>query len=132
MLSVSKYPKAYIDDCRGQVDRQMAAFRKLKRGGELDAFEPLFFRHMVLALDHYFNHRARVQEQKDGNPLNEVRMLANSIMQHDGVLTADSTIKYNPKKAVLKLAIGDRIALDTRGFQSLAEAFFADLRAKFA
>ena len=61
MLSVSRYPKAYIEDCRGKVDTQLAAFQKLKGGAELRAFEPLFFNHMVLALDRYFNHRARGQ-----------------------------------------------------------------------
>jgi hypothetical protein len=30
MLSVSKYPKAYIDDCRRKIDVQLAAFRKLE------------------------------------------------------------------------------------------------------
>jgi hypothetical protein len=35
--------------------REIAAFSKLKGGAELEAFEPLFFSHMLLALDHYFN-----------------------------------------------------------------------------
>ena len=132
MLSVSKYPKPYIDECRRKVERQIAAFNKLKGSGDLKVFEALFFNHMILALDHYFNHRARGQEKKDGNPLNEVRMLANSIMEGDAVLRADSTIKYDPKRSVLKLKIGDRIALDAAAFQALSDAFFVDMKAKFS
>jgi hypothetical protein len=32
-------------------------------------FERQFFNHMMLALDHYFLHRSRNMEGKDGNPL---------------------------------------------------------------
>jgi hypothetical protein len=132
MLSVSTYPKSYIDDCCRKTGGQIAAFNKLKGGAELKAFAPLFFNHMLLALDHYFNHRARGQEKKDGNPLNEVRMLANSIMENDAVLAADSTIKYDPGKAVLKLRVGDKIALDADAFQRISDAFFDDMKAKFS
>ena len=58
-------------------------------------------------------------------------MLAASLLEHGGVLTADSTIKYNPDKAVLKLPIGAPIRLTAAGFTALAEAYFADLTAKF-
>ena len=132
MLGVNKYPKAYIDGCRRKLADQVAAFGKLKSGSELKAFEPLFFNHMLLALDHYFMHRLRGQEGKDGNALNEVRMLASSIMENDAVLAASSTVKYDRSKAVLGLGIGDRIALDAKAFKTIADAFFAELTAKFS
>ena len=50
-------------------------------------------------------------EGKDGNPLNEVRMMGNSILQNHGVLSADKTIKYNPAKSILKLQVGAEIKL---------------------
>lgn len=131
MLSVSKYPKAYIENCQRKINAQVAAFKKLKGGAELSAFETLFFNHMLLALDRYFNHRARAQELKDGNPLNEVRMLCTSITDGDGKLQLDSTIKYQARNSVLKLSIGDTIALNVAAFEAIAEAFFADLRKKF-
>ena len=40
MLGVSKYPKAYIEDCRRKVDAQLAAFQKLQ-GGAWTAVEPV-------------------------------------------------------------------------------------------
>jgi hypothetical protein len=132
MLAVKTYPKAYIDGCRRKVDAQLAAYRKLKRTPELVAFAPLFFNSMVLALDRYFNHRMRGNEGKDGNALNEVRMLCTSLTDGDGTLRADSTIKYDAKKAVLKLDIGDVIAIDVDAFEALAAAFFAEMRKKFA
>ncbi len=36
---------------------------------------------MILALGHYFVHRGRHTEGKDGNPLTEVRMLCDAIME---------------------------------------------------
>lgn len=134
MLAMSTYPQAYIDGCRAQMQAQLAAYRALAAaapGPALADFEPLFFNNLVLVLETCFMHRTRAVEKKDGNPLNEVRMLAASLLEHDGVLTADNTIKYNPAKAVLKLAIGDPIRLNEAGFTALADAYFADLSAKF-
>jgi hypothetical protein len=39
---------------------------------------------MVLGLDHYFLHRVRKLEGKDGNPLNEVRVICDSLTDNDG------------------------------------------------
>lgn len=38
---------------------------------------------------------------KDGNPLNEVRILCNSIMNNNGIMSKDKTIRLNPEKSVL-------------------------------
>jgi hypothetical protein len=132
MLSVSKYPKACIDGCQRKIAAQVAAFRKLKGGAELAVFEPLVFNHLILALDRYFNHRARGQERKDGNALNEVRMLCTSIAEGEGELQKDSTIKYQADKAVLGLGIGEKIAIDASRFEALAAAFFEEMRRKFS
>lgn len=131
MLSVSRYPRTYVEACERKIDAQIAAFNALKGGAELKAFAPLFFNHMVLALDRYFNHRARGGEGKDGNALNEVRMLCQSLSEGDKV-KADSTIKYGAETAVLELAIGDKIVIDAEGFAALANAFFAELKKRYA
>ena len=76
-------------------------------------------------------HRTRAIEGKDGNPLNEARMLCTSILQNNGVLALDKTIKYRPEASVTKLEIGDEIHLDQAQFQALCDAFFAELERKF-
>jgi len=69
--------------------------------------------------------------KKDGNPLNEVRMVCNSILQNRGAMAADKSIKFNPAKSVLKLQIGDEIKLTEPEFARLFDAFFAEIEAKF-
>lgn len=133
MLCMNSYPKAYIENSQHRLDRQIADYRKLRlpRTEATAAFEKQFLRHMLLALEHYFCHRSRTREKKDGNPLNELRMLCTSIMESDGRLASDSTIQYDVGLAVLQLDIGDRIDLDVEDFQALSRAVFADLQRKF-
>ena len=47
----------------------------------VDAFVPRFFNGLVLQLDYSFVHRTRNLEGKDGNPLNEVRVLCSSLFE---------------------------------------------------
>ncbi|MET0545717.1 MAG: hypothetical protein ABWZ40_05345 [Caulobacterales bacterium] len=142
MLAVNSYDKAQIQACRRQIDQQLTAYRKLlaaARSGEADRtlnnaalqFEQGFYKQMLLALDRCFVHRARGLERKDGNPLNEVRMLCDSIVAGHDTLQADSTVKYDPARAVLKLRIGEPIKLSADDFQTLADAFFEELISKY-
>jgi hypothetical protein len=134
MLSVSSYDRSYVDGCRAAFDAQLAAWEAVAAtasGKAVAAFEPRFCTTLVLALDHYFLHRGRGQEGKDGNPLNEVRMLCTSIMSHGGVVTEDKTIRYRPTDAVLELAIGDEIRLAPADVALLAKAFFAEIESRF-
>lgn len=94
-------------------------------------FEPLFFSHLVLALDHYFGHRSWTMELKDGNPINEVRVLCNAIMHHDGVMTADKRIKMKSATSILQHDVGDKIELAVADFRLLSEAFFAEIENKY-
>ena len=86
---------------------------------------------MVIALDACFCHRSRTLERKDGNPLNEVRVLCNSILHNDAILAADKTIKLNPATSVLHLQTGDPIRLDEPAFSMLADAFFAEIESTY-
>jgi len=144
MLCANSYAKEYIDACRARLAAQVSAYQALVAAARtgaaanepqpriaLEAFEPHCFNSMLLALDSHFVHRARAVEKKDGNPLNEVRMLSGSIMNNGNVMSADKSIKYDPAKSVLKHRIGDRIALKEADFTRLSAAFFAEIEAKY-
>lgn len=141
MLAVTAYPQAYIDACRAAVTAQVSAYEALtalahagdaRLRSAIATFEPLFLHHMLLALDAYFCHRQRSLEGKDGNPLNEVRVLCTSITSNGSVLAADKAVKLKPATSVLGYAVGDEISLDGRDFARLAEAFFAELERRYA
>jgi len=144
MLCKNNYRKEYINECRSKMESQLAAYKNLvaaaTRNGAtgktalnsaLNSFEVLFFNNLIVVLDGFFVHRSRTIEKKDGNPLNEVRLMCNSILQNRGVLTADKTIKYNPAKSILKLQIGDGIKLNEPDFVRLFRAFFTEIETKF-
>ena len=80
---------------------------------------------MVVVLDRLFVNRSRTLEKKDGNPLNEVRTACDSILEHDGVLAANKTIKFNP---------GTSMNLESQHWspnQKLTEADFVRLSRPF-
>ncbi len=134
MFAVTTYAQDYIDECRARMEAQLAAYKRLASSATRSAvtsFEPFFFNNLTLVLDNYFVHRTRAIEGKDGNPLNEVRMLCTSILGNHGVLGVDKTITYTPEKSVLKLRIGDDIRLDEAQFRRLFSAFFAEIENKF-
>ena len=144
MLGTNAYPAAYVQAARAEIAGQIQAYRDLvgaasKASGmsltridaALAAFEPAFFNNLLIALEMRFVHRLRGVEGKDGNPLNEVRMLAASLLGNGGVLAPDSTIRYGTGKTVLGIDIGDRIALNADDFESLCAAFLAEIERKF-
>jgi hypothetical protein len=129
VLATNNFPQDYVDGCRTRIDAQLAAYDGLKKP---DAdFDRLFFNHLVQVLDHDFVHRTRNLEGKDGNPLNEVRVLAISILTNGGVLAADKQIKLKPETSVLGLSVADEIVLDREQFGRLADAFFAEIGERF-
>ena len=127
MLCQNHYSEEYIARCQQALQSQLEAYARLP---EVPEFEPLFFNNLVLVLEMYFMHRGRGQEGKDGNPLNEVRMLAASLLA-DGKLQLEKSIKYKPENSILKLKAGDAIRLNRQSFEELAAAYFAEVRRKF-
>jgi hypothetical protein len=97
----------------------------------LKAFEPLFFNNMTLVLDRYFVHRLRMVAGKDGNLLNEVELLSDSLMNNRGVLRGGKVMKSVPDESVLKLDIGEPIDPTAADFERLSAAFFDELERKF-
>jgi hypothetical protein len=144
MLSITRYDQEYVDACRSSVDMTIAAYENLIAAAKasnaadtaplefaMSSFEAPFYNHLILAIDSYFGHRARNKELKDGNPLNEVRMLCGSLMHNNGKLEADKTIKWKPEASVLGYRIGDEIRLTSADFARLSNAFFAELETKY-
>jgi hypothetical protein len=116
------------------MERQVGAYRvlaKSARSSAVETFEPLFFNNLVLVLEGSFAHRLRGREGKDGNALNEVRMLSQSILQNGGVLARDATIRYDARRSVLKLAFGDEIRLNEADFVRLCRAYFSEIERRF-
>lgn len=144
MLSMSTYSQEYINECRSSIELQVYAYKEMvsiatdlggTREARLDsaiaAFEPMFLNNLLLALDNHFAHRSRTLEKKDGNPLNEVRVLCTSVMDNNGIMLSDKTIKLDPARTLLKYHVGDKIKLNVGDFLFLAQAFFAEIEKKY-
>lgn len=134
MLGRKSYTQEELNNCKTAVQQQLSAYQKLV--GELvqkdlKEFESLFFNNMILVLDRYFVHRIRTVTGKDTNPLNEVEMLSDSIMNNNGILRGINAIKYIPGQSVLKLQIGDPIKLTEANFEDLSSAFILMIEEKF-
>lgn len=142
MLGMKNYPKKYITACRARVDANLLAYRKQMGKAPSKDFEASYFNDQVLLLDYMFVHRLTGIEGKDGNPLNEVRILCNSILLNEGRLqveklagwpnSAGSGMKLPPEKSVLKLKPGDQVQLSESDFVRLCKAFFEQIDNRYA
>lgn len=135
MLAQKTYPAATIEAGRTAINHQLAAYRAVAAPAPDAArrtFEPMFCRNVIVLLDSWFMHRTRGVEGKDGNPANEVRMLAASVVQGGGVLAADNTIRYQPDTSITGLSIGDPIDLTIDQVEHLATAYFDTIAERFA
>jgi hypothetical protein len=140
MLGMKRYPRKYIDASRNKVDADVVAFKKLSNAARkagtsekaLESLETAYFNNMVLVLDHLFVHRLRGVEGKDGNAMNEVRVLNDAIMLNGGRMVQDKQITLTPDVSVLGYAKGDEIKVTEEDFVQLAKAFFAGIDERFA
>src|SRR5207249_3219271 len=138
---MKKYPKDYIAACRARVDADLRAYRSQAGKTPTKEFEARLFNDPVLLLDYMFVHPLSGIEGKDGRPLNEVRVLCNSILLNRGKLQGDKLpgwpnsavagIKLPPEQSVLKLNPTDEVRLSKADFERLSKAFFAELEKKF-
>jgi hypothetical protein len=141
MLGRKTYTPEELDRARTAIAGQLAAYRELadaidatrdpRAQAALEAFEPRFAEALTLALDRHFVHRLRAVAGKDGNPLNEVAVLAESLVADDGVVRPTGGIKLDAERSVLGLAPGDPIALSAADVDRLAGAFLAEMEARF-
>jgi len=128
MLAVSSYSPDHVAACRNRIAADVAAY---EAAGPSSALDPVFYGMMVMALDRWFVHRQRSVEGKDGNALNEVRVLSDSIVGHGGMLVVEKTIKLVPETSVLGIEPGATILIDKDGFHRLSQAFLGELEARF-
>jgi hypothetical protein len=142
MLGMKNYPRDYIAACKKRVDANVKAWRKQVGKSADPEFEARYFNDQALLLDYMFVHRLSGAEGKDGNPLNEARVLCNSLLLNEGKVqvekkpdwptSAVSGLKLPAEKSVLGLKNGEAIRLTEADFLKLSKAFFAELEKKFA
>jgi hypothetical protein len=136
------YPKKYIAACRERVEENLRAYRKQVGKSPAKDFEARYFSDQVLLLDFMFVHRLATVEGKDGNALNQVRVLCNSLLLNDGKLQVDklpgwpnsagSGIKLSADTTIVKLAPGDEVKLTEADFVKLSKAFFAEIEKRYS
>jgi hypothetical protein len=88
-----------------------------------------------------FEHRLSGIEGRDGNPLNEVRVICNSLLLNNGKLQVDrlpewpnsavANLTLPPEKSVLGLKAGDKVMLSEDDFVRLSKAFFGEIEKKY-
>ncbi len=145
MLGMKEYDGDYIDACRSRVETQTAMFREVAQAardhgdadvsgleGALESLESEYFNNMLLVLEGYFVHRLRGVEGKDGNALNEVRVLARSLMENGGTVMEDTQIALAPDRSVLGLSVGEPVRLTLQQYTRLSNAFFRELERRFS
>jgi len=137
MLGMKTYEREYVNACRAKIDADVRVFKRSGAKG----LETTFFNNLVLKMEYMFVHRFSGIEGKDGNPLNEVRVLCNSILLNEGKLqveklpgwpnSAVAGLKLPPDTSVLKLRVGDEVKVSEADFVRLAKAFFAEIEKKY-
>jgi len=78
-------------------------------------FEQRFFNDQVLILDNMFVRRLTGIEGKDGNPLNEVRVLCNSILLNQGKLPLTSSLVAELCRLGYQAPAGKSLLIKTQG-----------------
>ena len=139
MLGRKDYTRDEVDNGKAAVARQLAAHETLadaigadkQAAAAFEAFDRLLFNNLTLMLDRLYVHRVRAVAGKDTNPLNEVELICESLMNNGGVFEPGTVVKYRQDESILKLAAGDEIRLSADDFDRLSTGFFTELEARF-
>ncbi len=123
------YTSDEIESCRDNCDSLLAAWAA--NDVEDTTLESLVFGQAVVVLHTWFGHRAPDLEGDDANPMNEVRVIADSIVDNDAVLRVQGPITWVTERTVLRLAVGDPVELTANGFERLAAAYIAAIEATY-
>jgi len=124
MLLRTGYDRHYVATCRESVGAAVEELRRVQAGSAA-------WNQLVPALDRWFGIRNPRVEGRDGNPINEVRMIAESVTEHGSVIVVPKGIKLAPETSVLGFEEGEEISLDGDAFERLFDAFLAEVEEKF-
>ena len=142
MLGRKNYTPQEVARAKAAVAQQLATYKKVtkllgtanadkKSDAAVAEFETVYFNNMVIVLDRYFVHRIRPVAGKDGTPLNEVELIADTLMKNAGMFKANNAIKYVPEASIVKLRAGDSIKLGASDFERVSTASFDELEREF-
>jgi hypothetical protein len=109
MLGRKDYTAEELDHAARAITRQLSAYKKLVRalddadsGPEVaaasEAFESLFFNNMRWCSTATSCPGFARSPGKDGNPLNEVELIADSLINNAGKFRTNTVITYTPDK----------------------------------
>ena len=129
MPARTAYTSDEIEACRDSCDALLAVWAA--NDVQDSTLESLVFVHAVIVLDAWFAHRDRDLEGDGGNPMNEVRVIADSIVDNDAVLRVQGPITWVAERTVLRLAVGDPVEVTANGFERLAAAYIAAIEATY-
>ena len=130
----SDYPATQIAAARKDFADMAACWRLVAVQSQAEArvaAEAQVFNQMVVALEGWFVHRLRAVEGKDGNALNEVRLLALGITENGGYFPSEGVINWRPEASLTLYRAGDRIRLSEAVFTRLAGAYLDGIAARF-
>lgn len=125
----TSYTADELGSCRDAADALLAAWQA--NDIEDETLENLVFSQAVVALDAWFVDRAPELEGEDTNPMNEVRVLADSVIANDGVLRVRGPVRWVPERTVLRLAVGDDIVVGADTYERLVAAYLGAMSDTF-
>lgn len=123
------YTSDEIESCRDNCDALLAAWGANEV--EDTTLETMVFTQAVVVLDAWFADRPRGPERADGNPMNEVRVIADSVVGNDGTLRVEEGLTWVPERTVLRFSVGDEVAVTANGYERLAAAYLATIEATY-
>lgn len=131
MLGRRTFEQSEVDQAKQTIASLVAGRTTIAEAGidpaTLATFDPVFFNGLALVLDRPFVHRARSVSGSGGGPLNELALIVDSLIEHDGVFTEGSGVGFVPEASCTGLAPGERIRLSAAQFERLAVGVFAEL-----
>lgn len=143
MPQIKAYDPDYVAACRARDESQVGIFHELvmaarshgEDGSDLesavDSLESEYFNNMLIVLEGYFVYRMREVEGTDGNALNEVRLIAASLVKNGGTVMADPQLTLDPARSLLGLRVGDSVRLTAQQYRSVSDAFFREIERRF-